>query len=349
MPGRRWWLGFALWSVVTLAWAEDTDFAALRTQAGQLTGLRTLHVAQHGELLFAERFNGADLDAPANIKSASKSLVSALVGIAIERGVLEGPDQRIAPLLEDQLPPDPDPRIHDITIGHLLSMQAGLERTSGRNYGAWVSSDNWVRDALARPFEAEPGGRMQYSTGSTHLLSAILTQRSGRDTHALANDWLAPAGIRVTGWLRDPQGIPMGGNQTSMRPASLLALGELYRRDGLTADGTRLLPAEWIEQSWTPRTRSRYHGGGYGYGWFMERFSGYPVYYGWGYGGQMIYVIPELELSVAITSDPNNPSGRSGYRRALHGLVAELILPFAQARLDDGRTLGAMAGGGPIQ
>lgn len=318
----------------TLASAQaETAPTSIQSAAAQFPTLYTLHVAQAGDTILAESFNGARLDRPANIKSASKSLMSALVGIAIEQGVLEGVDQPIAPLLRDQLPANPDPRLSQITIGHLLSMQAGLERTSGRNYGAWVSSTNWVQNALARPFDAEPGGRMQYSTGSTHLLSAILTRETGRPTDELANDWLAPAGIRVVSWQRDPQGIPLGGNQVSMLPTSLLALGELYRRGGRTENGDQLLPADWIDASWQRYTRSRYTNDGYGYGWFLRDFDGYAGYYGWGYGGQMIYVLPQLELTIAITSNPNTPAGRSGYRGQLHRFVAQQIVPWAEQRL----------------
>src|SRR5690606_12622029 len=129
------------------------------------------------------------------------------------------------------LPPDADPRIDDITIGHLLSMQAGLARTSGANYGRWVASPNWVRAALAMPFEDNPGAGMLYSTGSTHLLSAILTRRTGRSTLDLAREWLGrQEGFAIASWTRDPQGIYLGGNQMAMTTRSLLAFGEIYRR-----------------------------------------------------------------------------------------------------------------------
>lgn len=301
--------------------------AGLQSATGSLSTLKTIHIAHQGDVIWAEAYNGASLSASTNIKSASKTLVATLVGIAIDKGLLDGVNQPIAPLLRDQLPDNPDPRLDEITIGHLLSMQAGLERTSGRNYGAWVVSDNWVQNALARPFVEQPGGDMQYSTGSTHLLSAILMRESGESTHSLANRWLASAGVRVDSWLKDPQGIPMGGNQVGMTPESLLALGELYRRDGKTEDGEQLVSQDWIDASWERRTRSRFHGGGYGYGWFMQSFSGIDGYYGWGYGGQMIYVLPELELTIAITSEENEPSGRSGYRDRLHRLVSQQIVP----------------------
>ncbi len=288
--------------------------------------VRTIIIAQRGRILAERGYHGHSPTAPTNIKSASKSIVSALVGIAIGKGVLAGVDQKIAPLLKKDLPPDPDPRLAEITIGHLLSMQAGLERTSGANYGTWVSSSNWVRAALARPFVDEPGGGMLYSTGSTHLLSAILTRVTGRSTLELARDWLGPLeGFSIADWERDPQGIYIGGNQMAMSARSLLAFGELNRNGGKTADGRTLIPSKWIDLSWQPRTRSRFTGDDYGYGWFLREIAGRDVRYAWGYGGQMLYVVPELELTAVITSDDTSPAGRTGYRDNLHQLMANII------------------------
>jgi CubicO group peptidase (beta-lactamase class C family) len=303
--------------------------------------LRTVVIAQRGEILAERSYRGHSLTAPTNIKSASKSIISALVGIAIAKGVLEGVDQKIAPLLKHDLPPDPDPRLADITIGHLLSMQAGLERTSGANYGRWVSSSNWVRAALARPFVDEPGGSMLYSTGSTHLLSAILTRLTGRSTRALARDWLGPLeGFAIADWERDPQGIHIGGNQMAMSARSLLAFGELYRNGGKTADGRTLVPSEWIELSWQPRTRSRFTGDRYGYGWFLRVIAGRDVRYAWGYGGQMLYIVPDLELTVVMTSDDASPAGRTGYREDLHRLMANIIDAIGNDRREEGPRAG---------
>ncbi|WP_058635552.1 serine hydrolase domain-containing protein [Aureimonas ureilytica] len=311
---------------------DAPSFEAVRIRAEALEPLETLLIAQGGEILLDQGFRGNRTDRATNIKSASKSVVAALVGIAIDKGAIKGTDQSIADFLRADFPADPDPRLNQITVGHLLSMQAGLERTSGGNYGAWIASRNWVRDALRRPFVTDPGGPMLYSTGSTHLLSAILTKATGRSTLQLSRDWLGPAGVRVSDWERDPQGIYLGGNQMAMTPRSLLAFGELYRRGGVNEAGERILSEAWIEQNWTPRTTSRFHDGRYGYGWFIDRFAGHDGFYGWGYGGQMIYVIPDLQLTVAITSDESQPSARSGYVVDLHRLVSETIVPLAQAR-----------------
>src|SRR5690606_8826249 len=129
---------------------------AVLDRAAALAALETVIVAQHGETLAERGYRGHSVSAPTNIKSVSKAVISALVGVAIDKGLLQGTQQKIAPLLRSELPPEPDPRLSAITVGHLLSMQAGLERTSGVNYGRWVASGNWVRAALARPFVDEP-------------------------------------------------------------------------------------------------------------------------------------------------------------------------------------------------
>ncbi|MDS9467808.1 serine hydrolase [Paracoccus sp. MBLB3053] len=111
----------------------------LLDQAGALQQLRAIAVWQRGQEVAARGYGGFDPDRPTNIKSASKSIISALAGIAIAKGLFSGPDHKVADVLARDLPSDPDPRMDDLTLGNLLSMQAGLERQSGPNYGRWVS------------------------------------------------------------------------------------------------------------------------------------------------------------------------------------------------------------------
>lgn len=300
--------------------------ASLLARAEELQRLNAIIVIHDGRIVAERGYRGNSPARPTNIKSASKSIVSAMVGMAIDKGLLDGVEQKIAPLLRAELPEDPDPRIHEITIGHLLSMQAGLGPTSGREYGRWIASRDWVRAALAMPFEDEPGGRMLYSTGSTHLLSAILTRLSGRPMLELAREWFRPLdGFVIGGWHRDPQGIYLGGNQMAMSPRSLSIFGEFYRNGGVTPDGVRLLPSAWIEQSWQKRTRSPFNGYHYGYGWFIHEIGGEEVRFAWGHGGQMLYIVPRLRLTVAMTSDEMQRSAANGYRNKLNRLLADIM------------------------
>ena len=298
--------------------------------ASRMPRLRSLLVARHGELVREAYFNGASADTHANIKSASKSVLSALIGIAIAEGHLDGLDQPIAPLFREYAAANPDPRIDSVTVGNLLAMQAGLEPTSFGNYGAWVSSSNWVRYALTQPFADDPGGRMLYSTGSSHILSAALTRATDMSTLAYARSRLfEPLGIELRGWTTDPQGIYFGGNEMRLRPRELLTFAELYRNGG-RHDGTQIVPASWITDSWTQRTTSPYNGHGYGLGWWIRERRGYDVYFAWGYGGQYAFIVPELELTVVTTSDAVAPR-TGGHNRALHDMLTNVLIPAAEA------------------
>ncbi|MEX2642911.1 MAG: serine hydrolase [Acetobacterales bacterium] len=310
--------------------AQDGS-GALLDAARKLSRLNSIAVAIGGETRLAEAVRGPAVDRPVNVKSVSKTVIAALTGAAIGKGIIEGVDQPVVELLDRSVPDDADPRVRNITVAHLLTMRAGLERTSGPNYGRWVQSDDWVRYALSRPFVDEPGGRFLYSTGSFHLLSAALTGAAGRSTLDLARDWLGePLNIAIPPWTRDPQGIYMGGNNMALSPLAMVRLGETYRRGG-THDGKRVLTEEWISESWVPRTRSPFSGDQYGYGWFITRMGGYDVRYARGYGGQMIYVVPDLQLTAAMTSDPTIPARSGSYVGELRRLLTEQVIPFAEA------------------
>jgi CubicO group peptidase (beta-lactamase class C family) len=120
----------------------------------------------------------------------------------------------------------------------------------------------------------------------------------------------------------------------AMSPRSLLAFGELYRNGGRTAAGLRLISPQWIEQSWRVRTHSRFTGDGYGYGWFQRRAGEHDVHYAYGYGGQMLYIVPSLQLTVVMTSDERQHAGRSGHRSELHRLLEEIVAAVQPLALD---------------
>ena len=331
-------------SVTTIASAQAAPtlspaFAAIDAAARQLPRLHSLLVSRRGEVVFEQYYNGTRRDRPANIKSASKSVISALVGIAIERKQIAGVRAPITTWFP-QLATDPDPRKRAITVEDLLTMRSGLEGTSNRNYGAWVLSRNWVQHALARPMFAAPGEEMEYSTGNTHLLSAIITSASGQSTWQFANEVLGkPLGFSLPPWPRDPQGIYFGGNDMLMTPRQMLAFGELYRNGG-RAGGRQVVPQQWVTRSCEGRERRfrrgdrRFDPDGipdpmrdrrYGYGWWVRDFGDREVCFAWGYGGQYIFVAPELDLVIVTTSAPDVSEERRGHRRTLFEIVDRLV------------------------
>lgn len=298
--------------------------------AASLPNLTSLVVARHGRVVGEAYWDGMSAERTVNIKSVSKSVLSALVGIALREGHIESLDEPVATYLPEYFDDGTDPRKRRITLRNLLTMRSGLETTSFGNYGAWVASRDWVGAALAQPVVDEPGGRMIYSTGSAHVLSAVLTRATGMSTLEFARRHLfQPLGVRPGGWQRDPTGIYFGGNNMRLSPRALFRFGQLYL-DGGHRGGHWFFPRRWVEESWTSRATSRWNDYGYGYYWWSRTMAGHRVNFAWGFGGQYVFVVPDLELVVVATSDLDRPGGRD-HRSAIHRLVAERVIPAAEA------------------
>ncbi len=310
--------------------APDPEaFGGAIRSAESMPRIRSLLISRNGELIIERYFNGAAPRNIANVKSVSKSLVSALVGIAIDQGYIDGVEQPIGGYFAEELSAADDRPKTGITIEDLLTMQSGLETTSNRNYGAWVMSSNWVGFALRQPLELPPGQVMEYSTGNTHLLSAILTRASGMSTLEFAREFLAePLGFRLPPWPRDPQGIFFGGNDMELTPRQMLEFGELYLNEG-RANGKQIVPADWVAASLRRRAIStRENDRSYGYGWWIRNMAGHESPYAWGYGGQFIVLVPELDMVVVTTSSSNPGPDRRAHTRRMYDLVEyEVIAP----------------------
>ncbi len=303
--------------------AQGTFDEAVKA-AAELPRLHSLVVSQGGEVTLERYFNRRTAATVSNVKSVSKSVIAALVGIAVDRKQLSL-DSPIAAYF-----PDLPAAKRTITVEDLLTMRSGLESTSSRNYGAFVQSPNWVRHVLARPLLSEPGSEMIYSTGNSHVLSAILTKATGKTTHQFAQEALAkPLGFSLTPWLRDPQGIYFGGNEMMMTPRQMLAFGEMYLNDG-RVNGRQILSEDYVEESFEPRGRSRISGREYGYGWWSREMAGRQAYYAWGFGGQYIVLVPSLDLVVVSTSAATVSEDRRDHRRTVDDIIEQLIV----ARLD---------------
>ncbi|OWU75479.1 serine hydrolase [Phaeobacter sp. 22II1-1F12B] len=306
--------------------ARAQSLSDLETAGDRFDQLHSLQVMQGDEVIFERAFRGPGLDRLANIKSCSKSIVALLLGSAIDNGAVTGVEATLGEVAPALIPSGADPRVADITLEDLVTLRAGLERTSGGNYGEWVSSRNWVANALSRPIVAEPGGRMLYSTGSTHILGAALAEATGNSLLAQARAALGrPLGIDIPPWTRDPQGYYLGGNEMALTPRAMLRIAQVVR-DGGRYNGTQVISESWMQASLRVRTRSPFSGMGYGYGWFLTD-TGYVL--ARGYGGQVIAAHPDRGLAVALTSDPLRPARSGGYFGDIEALLNGPILALA--------------------
>jgi CubicO group peptidase (beta-lactamase class C family) len=168
-----------------------------------------------------------------------------------------------------------------------------------------VTTDDWTAAALARPLEAKPGSVFTYSTGNSHLVSAILTEATGKSTLELAGEALfGPLGVEIAGWDRAPEGYYLGGNSLRIAPRDLARFGRLYLAGGRW-QGRQLVSRAWIEVS----TRRHSEGwperyGAYGYFWWLPPDDPWDSFAAIGYGGQLLYVVPELDMLAVVTSTP---------------------------------------------
>lgn len=246
------------------------------------------------------------------LHSCSKSFTSALIGIAMEQGLIGG----VEDLLSSYLPQVAGlgGSKGTLTLRHLLTHTSGLEWYEwGGGYSNWTefqSAENWVEYILGRSQVAEPGALFNYSTGNTHLLAAALEQATGMSEMQYGRQFLfGPAGMDSVEWGTDPQGVTDGGNGIRMTARDAARFGQIYLQGGVW-QGEQLIPAEWVEQSTTVQnTGPGGRTGQYGYQWWIRPFGAgeYDTYYAFGAWGQYVLVVPELSLITVIASHyPSN-------------------------------------------
>jgi CubicO group peptidase (beta-lactamase class C family) len=243
-----------------------------------------------------------------SIYSCTKSLTSALVGIAIEEGYIADEQALMLDFFQEYKIAELSEAKEAITLWHLLTMSAGFEwyeieypYGDDRNtFYNFVRSSNRVQFALDRPMHAYPGVEYSYSSGISHLLSAIVQESTGIRADSFALEHLfRPLGISYYHWPIDAQGVAYGGHGARMLPRDMAKFGYLYLRDGMW-DGEQIVPAEWVEASQQKHMQRKYiEDNYYGYQWWVSEHGYYSAV---GFGGQWIMVVPEHDLVVVFTN-----------------------------------------------
>ncbi|HEY5672029.1 MAG TPA: serine hydrolase [Anaerolineales bacterium] len=238
------------------------------------------------------------------IHSCTKSIVSILIGIAIEQGYIEGVQQPILSFFPGKTVANLDARKEAMTLEHVLSMATGLNCRDSYLY-RWQGlnqmreSDDWVQFMLDLPMVDDPGTRFEYCNGASYLLSAIIKETTGVSALEFAQEHLfGPLGISDVVWPYSPQEVNIGWGEIRMLPLDMAKIGILYLNGGRW-EGKHIVSTTWVEES-TREHISATLEDGYGYQWWVDD-SG--IFMALGYAGQFIFVIPDKEMVVVFTSD----------------------------------------------
>lgn len=259
-----------------------------------------------------------------SLQSVTKSVMATLVGIALQRGEITSLQAPLLDYLRRYQDVRTDPRLERATLHDLLTMRTGIEWHEGdrpldsTNTTVQLEwSDDWVRFTLSQPMDADPGSKWVYNSGGSHLIGAVLDYATGVHPIEYARRHLfAPLGIRDFHWKIAGGGLPDGEGGLYLTAESLAKVGYLYLRGGVW-NGQRILPAEYVrEATWTLATTP--NGMGYGFQWWRADREGLEVWAGLGFGGQVLLVVPSLDL-IAVTM------GWNVYGDRVPGLVGPMI------------------------
>jgi CubicO group peptidase (beta-lactamase class C family) len=310
---------------------DDRRLARLTEElAGDTYGMvHSCLVARNGKLVYEQYFHGQRRDMLHNLYSVTKSVTSALMGIAIDAGLVGDIHTPAIEYFPEYVGEGWDERKESITLEHLLTMSSGLEfdewsysYSDARNsYTQMTGSSDWMRWTWESPLVAEPGRRFAYSSGNSHLFSGILFKTTGQHADAYAEEHLfRPLGIERYEWVvgngyATTSGA-MGGLQ--LRPRDMAKFGQLYLQNGRW-DGEQVVPAWWVEDSLQHHVDlagKTWLGANtwYGYQWWLHRSAVRGRELDWfagrGYADQIIAVIPDLDMVVVITAGNGSAGGR---------------------------------------
>ena len=262
-------------------------------------------VIRNGAIIKERYFNGSNVHSSNNIHSASKSILGALVGIAIREKHLSGIDQTLNAFFPDHLSTNAK---RSIRIRHMLRMESGLDWAEDESEFRIERRPDWIKEILGMSMIDTPGRTFRYSTGNTHVMSGVLQKATGMGLCDFSHRYLfGHLGITAEHWGQDPQGYNSGGYNLYLTARELAKFGLMMIQEGVY-NGKQLVPRQWVIDSLThqrPAEISPVDGkwDDYGYWWWMRDIAGHDVKRAWGYGGQMLYLIPDMNIVVVNTTN----------------------------------------------
>jgi CubicO group peptidase (beta-lactamase class C family) len=277
------------------------------SEAGLNSNLKALIVYKTDHIVKEKYFHPGDSLAPHDVRSVTKSVMSTLIGIAIDKGLIQSENQKIGDYLRSYVCKI-DSAKSNIKIRDVLSMSSGLsgdELSDPREYNIWVVAPDQLTYTLNKSMINIPGDYFNYNNGTAHFTSAILSKAAGTSTIQFATDNLFKAlAIESPPWEVDKRGINNGAAGLKLTPTDMLKLGKLYLNKGVF-NGTRVVSEDWIAKASAFKISTHNiepFGPEYGYLWWIGSKDNHSYFFANGYGGQFIVVVPDLELIVVATN-----------------------------------------------
>ena len=269
----------------------------------QYPRLRSLLIVRNKQLAYA--YHRADLSESSlhNVRSVTKSVLSSLVGVALNKKLWPGTQVTLAEMLPSWPQDQPSSQV---SLAQLLSFTAGFDPATSGGTIAELLTDPTLERARGRSLVAAAGVQFYYSNMDSHLVSVALTQRTGKNAAAFAKDTLfAALGIQTFEWPQDREGHSMGASHLQLRSSDMAKIGLLWLQQGCWG-GQQLLDPAYVKTALQPHSA-----GGppsnrpYGYLWWISKVPGteVPSFYANGFGGQYVYVVPSWSLVLVGTSE----------------------------------------------
>ncbi len=335
-------LNFSSVNAATNEYLQRLDSAVL---AGKYEQITSVLIAKKGQVLYEKYYNGRDQDSKHNTRSATKTMATLLMGIAIREGYLKSEQEKIFKYLKHKLPAqNPDPRKEDITIEDLLTMSSILECNDWNSFSRGNEErmyiiEDWTSFLLdlpirSYPFEPKPaeqpyGRAFSYCSAGAAAVAEIVQVAVGMKLDQFAQKHLfGPLEIKDYELDYSPEGTLNTAGGSQYRSRDLLKLGQLCLNEGVWKE-QQIIPAAWLKKATGPKARIQ-EGIDYGYLFWLREYGKekpYKTFYMSGNGGQKVLVIPALEVAVVITTTNYNNRNAHPYTNEM---VSNFIIPAMQ-------------------
>lgn len=302
------------WLVSSLD-AEDLDGQRLADMMNRISSqrhdafLRNILIVKNNKLVFEEYFGDAGIDALSHLQSATKSIVSAIFGIAKSNGYVGSSDDSLFNYFPEYQPLS-NPDKEAITLQHVLSMTPGLDwnENSTATFGAQndniaaYQSNNYIEYVLQKNVVSTPGTTWNYNSGCPMLLAGIIRNQTGMHIDEFGDQNLfAPLGITDLRWEYQSDGLPLATGGLWIKARDAAKIGQLFLDGGLW-NGQQVIAAEWVDASLTAHA-SPSNDVDYGYLWWTQIRASHRIWYAAGYGGQLIVLVPDSDVTIVINAN----------------------------------------------